>query len=71
MDKGKLISKMRDPRSVANFTVGVKFKATEIENEIVQNLQMEFYVNTADHEIVPDCSLFQKKWVGLFLCIHN
>ena len=70
MDKGKLISKKRDPCSVANFTVGVKFKATEIENEIVQNLQMEFYVNTADHEIVPDCSLFQKKG-GWFVFVHS
>ena len=28
----------------------MKFKATEIENEIGQNLQMEFYANAADHE---------------------
>ena len=33
----------------ANFTVVVKFKAREIENEIGQNLQMEFCVNTADN----------------------
>ena len=32
-----------------NFTVVVKFKAREIENEIGQNLQMEFCANTADN----------------------
>ena len=47
--KEKRISKNKNPWLAANFTVVVKFKAREIENEIGQNLQMEFCVNTADN----------------------
>ena len=40
----------------------VKFKATEIENEIGQNLQMEFYANTADHEKIQIVPYFEKMY---------
>ena len=44
----------KNPCSVEHFIVRVKFKATEIEIEIGQNLQIEFRPNTFDHGNVPE-----------------
>ena len=44
----------KNPCLVENFIVRVKFKATEIEIEIGQNLQIEFCFNTCDHGNIPE-----------------